>query len=118
MLGLRGDGTPPNDDDVRRIGRIEVHNQMSIRLEARFRVKGLRMVQAAAEGLEGDAHLARGEFGEEDEQQEVGGVEENVRRHRREDRTGPGVEPGECNAEEPEGDERGGIDVDEREDGT
>ena len=91
---------------------------MSIRLEARFRVKGLRMVQAAAEGLEGDAHLARGEFGEEDEQQEVGGVEENVRRHRREDRTGPGVEPGECNAEEPEGDERGGIDVDEREDGT
>ena len=117
VRGLRGDGAAAHDDAVGRGVGVERHDRVARRAQARLLLQRLGMVEAAAERLEGDAHLARGQVGEEDEQEEVRRVEEEVRRHRGEHRAGAGVEQGEGDAEEPERGEGGGVDVDEREDG-
>ena len=48
----------------------------------------------------------------EQAQNKVGAVEDEMHGHGREEGAGTGVEPGEGGADEPERDERGGIDVD------
>ena len=51
-------------------------------------------------------------------QGQIDGVEGEMHGHGREEGAGADVEPGKGDAEEPERDERGGVDVDEREDET